>query len=347
MLTLSCSSFAELQDLVSAVDQLIKGDFRDDASSDSDEDIDEDLDEVICVPSGRDVPHWTKLTATVCRHFDVHIPPPVALGSKAESLVHKASAMLHSLFLECRDCSDLVALLRSVQSFTTDMGTELGLSDTFQQCLGQWFPVDFSRDSTSLSEDTGMCEQKMDVDGEDDTVGVEGSYTFANALPWPGMMHVLHNCAHQVHEVALQSWPWFHQRLKAVSKLFTRRWSRERFVEKCIKGTRGEVYVKLVGGVFKNKAGDITCSPRHNVLKSSRNSHVTRANGFCRWSLTLLLDGAGHNFTEAIEWRWGTLMKVLDWLLPLKACCKVCWSKAKFCAGAGGDDPGMESRSQS
>ena len=165
----------------------------------------------------------------------MHSPPPAALGGRAEGLPEKTSALVHSLHMECRSTRDLEALLHTVQSFTTDMGTELGLADVPQYELGQWLPESMARNMDSLQPDGGLMDEPV---GHKDScaIGHDG-FTFSEAIPWPGMMHILHNCAEQVHKKALEHWPTYLEELRAVCKLLTRRWNRERFVEKCLRRT--------------------------------------------------------------------------------------------------------------
>ena len=66
----------------------------------------------------------------VGRAFQYHVLPPAALGSGAEKVLDKASAVVHQLRLECSSDKMLFRLLEnSLVSCTTDMGAELHLSD--------------------------------------------------------------------------------------------------------------------------------------------------------------------------------------------------------------------------
>jgi len=58
-----------------------------------------------------------------------HVFPPVALGLRQSDLAHKCAAFVHCVALEVSPTrGDLEEALGSVVSFTTDMGTELGMS---------------------------------------------------------------------------------------------------------------------------------------------------------------------------------------------------------------------------
>ena len=76
-----------------------------------------------------------KRTRKICSAFRWHCPPPACLGSGAESLQHKCSAMLHSLTLESSSMRALARNLERCVALCTDMGTEMGLADVVGSSL--------------------------------------------------------------------------------------------------------------------------------------------------------------------------------------------------------------------
>ena len=69
-----------------------------------------------------------QLTARMVTGIQWHQMMPASLGIRATSLTHKTSAVLHSTQMETSSARALQAYCCSVVSFTTDMGTELGLA---------------------------------------------------------------------------------------------------------------------------------------------------------------------------------------------------------------------------
>ena len=73
----------------------------------------------------------------------VHVCPPTAVAKGHSGLADKASAKLHSHYMELRDRDALLTHLRSFRAHTTDMGTELGLADMLVQdarlLIPHWF----------------------------------------------------------------------------------------------------------------------------------------------------------------------------------------------------------------
>eukprot|EP00971_Amphidinium_carterae_P232137 4606566-Amphidinium_carterae.3 len=57
-----------------------------------------------------------------------HTHIPCSLGEGASNLTHKASSLLHSIAVECVDRKSMLAYLRGCMSWTSDLGTEAGLS---------------------------------------------------------------------------------------------------------------------------------------------------------------------------------------------------------------------------
>ena len=81
------------------------------------------------------------LTRQVVASWSYHCMAPGALGSKAGSLEHKCSTLLHSLSLESQSTAETVQRLDALISMTTDMGVEMGLTNValgeagFCQCF--------------------------------------------------------------------------------------------------------------------------------------------------------------------------------------------------------------------
>ena len=224
---LKVSSVHVLLKLINAVGSLTTGAFTDDtvftdnSLDGNDEDVNSPSDDDVNSPSAS----WTALSLFILGCFDHHVPPPAALGSKAEGFVQKMAAWLHSMFLEFPTKETLKRALDNVVCFTTDLGTEVLFADSVQKSFEQWFPVQHSRVQSTLQQDCGMQEDMNDVAHE------ETGFTCKKSLAWPGLMHILHGVTAEMLEKACVHWTWFLTILRAVCQLLTRRWSRERFIE--------------------------------------------------------------------------------------------------------------------
>ena len=118
-----------------------------------------------------------------------HTQVPVALGSKASKVEHKARAFLHSLFLETppphhRTLDEVCA---SIFTVTTDMGTEVGVPD-FK--LGSWkdlLPSWTHGVGSGLDDGGDICSDTEIKAAEHKP---PATYLFPNAILIPGALHV-------------------------------------------------------------------------------------------------------------------------------------------------------------
>ena len=121
---------------------------------------------------------------------------PCGLGVKASSLEHKLRSVLHSLYLHTPELppstplQSLRAVCANVYSFTTDMGTEIGIADYKVPHLSNVLPpwCNPGASSGSLMPDTG------DPDLNFDAQELEPQPVWPNALLIPGLLHIIDNC---------------------------------------------------------------------------------------------------------------------------------------------------------
>ena len=168
---------------------------------------------------------------------------PVLLGLRCTSLVQKIGALMHQLCLICACMDDIAAFFDQVVSVTTDMGTELGLAEfhshDFRRLIPPWFePLD-------PQDDTGGLLPHQNVR----QVSWSDAWLLAFAIPVPGMMHIISNLLIEVHE-GLNLWSAMTAKLHEISKLLTITQRRERFIEKCLRGTPHECHVHLFDHEF-------------------------------------------------------------------------------------------------
>ena len=80
-----------------------------------------------------------------------------------------------------------------------------------------------------------MSEDELD-EPDAEALRVDGAYLFERAVPVAGMLHVVHNCAHSVHET-MAHWPVFLEQLKAVQSLLCEPYMLELFLQRCVRSS--------------------------------------------------------------------------------------------------------------
>ena len=155
--------------------------------------------------------------------FHEHVCVPMALGSGYTSIADKASALLHSHTLESPTINSLSHVLGSYVSYTTDLGTEVGLPAfqvrSLRSMLPQWY-----------------LPEELDVE-EDEPIDVNGPASFMpRCIIVGGALHVLHNLCGDLHTV-LQHWETFFGQLKVVEPLLKWKFVKDRYIGTCIIGS--------------------------------------------------------------------------------------------------------------
>ena len=159
---------------------------------------------------------------------------PVALGRGATKLADKVAALLHSWCFETENRQDLDDFLSSFHSFTTDMGTEMGVSSfRFHRVdIADILPDWMHKAELQADIDVDMPDQEQ----EPQDVGNVGRADFflKNAVAVPGLLHIFFNLAKELAS-GLPDWDVFWERIKQVEKLLTDRSRREAFVYHCLR----------------------------------------------------------------------------------------------------------------
>ena len=149
---------------------------------------------------------------------------PQCLGSQHTSLVDKSKLVLLTLWMLCDPNCDLERRLAAAEdlaskvvSFTTDFGTELGLSEltlpSFQSGLPPWLQDRFP------NRDEGPSRK-----------------IFPASLMAGGMLHIIHNLSFRMDE-SLQHFRFWLAQLQHLITLLHYRMNRERFLHACVRGT--------------------------------------------------------------------------------------------------------------
>ena len=235
----------------------------------------EDLSEVIM--DGLFPREWEALHAALeeLRH---HICIPVSVTSGHRGLVHKCAALSHQLLMDCQGCVRLLeAVLRSVRSYTSDMGTEMGIPDFRcqdpQELLPPWhghfeelqpdvddaiddpasldFACDVAEKSPDLVCDVAELEPEAPLlshaqsaqSDDDDGNGPFDDLPFHSVMPGAltvsGLQHTIDNLTKEVH-TQLEWWNEFHEHLKNFQGFFKIKEHRDRFIKTCLVGTPHE-----------------------------------------------------------------------------------------------------------
>ena len=142
---------------------------------------------------------------------------------------------MHQLLLMCSSNSDMQQFLDCIVSVTTDMGTELGLTEfhttDFRKCMPEWLRcADIKDDSATFAEKHPNSKK-----------GWEQAWLLTSAIPVPGMMHIVSNLLNEVH-AAMPSWSDFIANMSELEKLLCKTPRRERFILSCIRGTEYEAF---------------------------------------------------------------------------------------------------------
>ena len=157
---------------------------------------------------------------------------PMAMGSGASGLDHKASALARSLFAETQSLPDLQRVLSQVVSFTTDMGTEFSIADmtglTLKEILPSW------ASEGQLERDFDDCEaEPLPPQAQADSEG----YFLPRAISVPGLNHVIDNMLSDMNQ-AFSCWDSWNGEFKPLVALLHHTHLRQRFVATCLKDTR-------------------------------------------------------------------------------------------------------------
>ena len=110
------------------------------------------------------------------------------------------------------------------------MGSELGLSEVVAGRYTEWL-----QDANSPANPLEPDGNAPDADYQVNRNACQ-AHLLARAMPIPGMLHILDNCAQVVHDRAMPHWPEFLPTLREVCSLLTCTWVRERFLGRCVIG---------------------------------------------------------------------------------------------------------------
>ena len=150
----------------------------------------------------------------------------------------KVSSSLHMFSMECWDTEQLLKYLDEFQSFTSDMGTEVKITDfaidrdRLDLIMPTWL-------STMVSRAPPQAEALGDAECQHYHNPLEqcsGRAFLRNAMPIPGSGHMVHNVIKGLPE-SMSHYKSFLEDLKTVEKALTHPGRRDRIIAKCLAGT--------------------------------------------------------------------------------------------------------------
>jgi hypothetical protein len=200
-----------------------------------------DLAVALCVPPpGQQQQDELSIMADLERMLRWEPGVPVAIGSGRASAAHKLHALIHSLRLVSASWQDIAQLLRSIRSWTGDMGTESGFARLRTFSILDLFP--WACDQTLSGEQEGPMDDlekaTFDFQAEDflpEVAADQGPHMQDTAQPArdplqaslfgslfvPGLLHIIHNATDGLAD-ALIGWNDFVASLRHVCLLLKR-----------------------------------------------------------------------------------------------------------------------------
>ena len=169
----------------------------------------------------------------LCESVVVHVSIPAGLGLGHTNISSKVAASMYATSFECSNWSELEAMNHSFRAMRTDMGTELGLTsfaaENLHSALPEWHP--WRRDWAPAFRRDDDPEDELDVSESTPKM-------MPNAVPIPGMCHMVDNLLHDV-DVRLGGWEPFYESLKNCSALLCQDQARRRVWKTCVQKTHG------------------------------------------------------------------------------------------------------------
>ena len=195
--------------------------------------------------------HLNQLTEQMHGVLWHHYNVPTVLGLGEMSRTQKLVALIHSLRMELGSWAALKSVVSSVVAFTTDYGTESGLTSIAAVNCNELFPH--------------WSENQIGDDDAWDPAGAQPGnaalVSFCNALPVPGCLHILHNALSDMGP-SLPGWAEWLSKAKCVASYLSHGATKDLLLQRCfstepavffskhIRAFRAEVYDKRFGSLM-------------------------------------------------------------------------------------------------
>ena len=158
-------------------------------------------------------------------HYDC---PPVCLGRAHTALADKCAALVFCWLVLTGNVEGVVAMCLSFAAFTTDMGTEIGLSAFRAFSIKALLPSWSLPAAEEFDEDVavGAGPRPMPCTGDLPT-----DRFLENSIPIPGILHIIGNLLEEV-DKSLIGWATCWKQLKVLESLLADRGRREMYPHK-------------------------------------------------------------------------------------------------------------------
>ena len=169
----------------------------------------------------------------LCDNVKYVTNPPMGLGSRHCSMIHKIHCLVHIMWMMLGSWSAVCAWAANVLFITTDQGTEANLADCPVVDLKQLFP--WFREKVTQSQE-GDEDLLADDDGELKPNGpLSFQRLFFRAVSIIGGLHLCHGCTGALTK-GLEFFDEWLITFKALIEFFKNPGLRERFCKKCLNG---------------------------------------------------------------------------------------------------------------
>ena len=185
----------------------------------------------------------------------LHRPVPVLLASGRTSLIDKWMACMHLFYLEAGTAAGVQAYCNSIDSVTSDLGTEFALTSLGAR-FGDALPFARAEDEEAAvaAVDASDIENLPDVAATDLMIGMQQSMAI------PGLLHIIHNAAKGL-TAQVKCMEDVMPRMGALAKLLSDRASNDRLLATCYSSELGRQYHDQLsswrGSVYEERWGSI------------------------------------------------------------------------------------------
>ena len=198
-----------------------------------------------------------------------HTAPPVLLGTGhgRSTLALKFHAFLHAIMLIAGHGFNLQRFVKSIHSWVTDYGTEVGFADIKKVKLSTIFPY-LSEAPAEEPQPGGLGHaanlQEVDFAASPPEPEDEGSNWYADVeaiMSIPGLLHIIHNAFKDL-PGSMTHCSDAILRLSKVAQFLSRKESKERFIATCFQGRLGDILAKLIkeykAAVYEERWGTVS-----------------------------------------------------------------------------------------
>ena len=173
---------------------------------------------------------------------------PISQGQGVTSSEAKVVGVHHMVGVEAFDISHVQRIVREMWSFTTDLGTDVKVTDFSidptkrSTLMPSWMSADVAalplveEFPEDFPEQGPAAEPPAGVGYHNPFVQCEGQEALVNAIPISGVGHSIHNIAKLLPD-AMRQFKWFKKRLKTLEMVLRHPGRSERIVATCIVGT--------------------------------------------------------------------------------------------------------------